>query len=133
MTRVFLDANVLFSAAYSERNSIQRLWKLDDVQLVTSAYALAEAERNISSKSPEALARLATLVTQIDVTLASARSTKDHGLPEKDVPILQAAVGSRCSYLLTGDDRHFGHLFDKSPEGVRVLTIRSFLITQSGR
>ena len=39
MDRVFLDANVLFSAAYRQDSSLLRLWELKDVELVTSAYA----------------------------------------------------------------------------------------------
>jgi hypothetical protein len=30
LDRVFLDANVLFSAAYMENSGLARLWQLDD-------------------------------------------------------------------------------------------------------
>ena len=55
MIRVFLDANILFSAVYRETSGILRLWRLQEAQLVASSYALTEAERNITLKRPEAL------------------------------------------------------------------------------
>ena len=41
--RVFLDANVLFSAAYSEGSRLRELWRLAETELLTSAFALEEA------------------------------------------------------------------------------------------
>jgi hypothetical protein len=41
-------------------------------------------------------------------------------LDPKDQPILLAAI-SRADYLLTGDARHFGHLYGKRIEGLLVL------------
>lgn len=49
MDRVFLDANVLFSAAYRVETPLRSLFTLPDVQLVTSVYALEEAQRNLLS------------------------------------------------------------------------------------
>ena len=42
MDRLFLDANVLFSAAHRPEGRLLRLWKLDDVTLCSSRYALEE-------------------------------------------------------------------------------------------
>lgn len=39
--RVFLDANVLFSAAFRERGGLLALWERRDIRLVSSPYALA--------------------------------------------------------------------------------------------
>ena len=47
MIRVFLDANILFSCAWREGSGIYRLWERSDLQLVTSPYALKEAESNL--------------------------------------------------------------------------------------
>ena len=47
MDRLFLDANILFSAAWSGRSGLLRLWELPDVELITSDYALLEASRNL--------------------------------------------------------------------------------------
>ena len=43
MDVVFLDANVLFSAAYRSEAGLQRLWDLKGVELVSSMYAVEEA------------------------------------------------------------------------------------------
>ena len=42
-------------------------------------------------------------------------------LDSKDRPILVAAIHGKTNFLLTGDDRHFGHLYGKRVEGVTVL------------
>lgn len=47
--RLFLDANVLFSAAYREDAGVAFLWSLDDVVLSTSSYAIEEAERSLTA------------------------------------------------------------------------------------
>ena len=127
MTRVFLDANILFSAAWREESGIAALWDRPDIQLVTSPYAVTEAERNIRLKKPEAAARLAKLASRVEMSPETAALNEDHGLPEKDRPILQAAVGSGCTILLTGDVTHFGHLIGTEAEGVRVMTVSMFL------
>jgi uncharacterized protein len=45
MDRLFLDANVLFSAAYRPGVRLLKLWKLKNVALFSSRYALEEALR----------------------------------------------------------------------------------------
>ena len=120
--KLFLDANVLFSAANAD-SAIARFLHLlrEKHSLVTSAYAYAEAERNIALKRPKwmegfrhAMAGV-TLVPdmplRIDVTLA-----------DKDRPILGSAIASGCDYLLTGDKKDFGHLYGKAFGGVTVVS-----------
>ena len=49
MDRVFLDANVLYSAAYLEFSDLGRLCTLDDLLLLLSSdYAIEEARRNLA-------------------------------------------------------------------------------------
>ncbi|MGH9320796.1 MAG: PIN domain-containing protein, partial [Vicinamibacteria bacterium] len=48
MDVVFLDANVLFSAAYRSKAGLQRLWQMESVELISSAYAVEEARRNLA-------------------------------------------------------------------------------------
>ncbi len=47
MDRLFLDANVLFSAAYRRDAGIVRLWHFGDVELMTSPYAAEETRINL--------------------------------------------------------------------------------------
>ena len=72
MTRVFLDANVLFSAAWSAQSGLLRIWSLS-LTRVTSPYAIAEAERNLAHKRPDALERLST-----SSVITSKPATNDH-------------------------------------------------------
>ncbi len=130
--RVFLDANILFSAAWREGTGIGKLWALPSVQLVTSPYALMEAVHNIQIKRPAAAKRLSDLVALVDVSPAIATLSADYKLPEKDRPILEAAIGSGCTVLLTGDVAHFGHLIGTETEGVKVMTVSLFLASLDG-
>ena len=123
MDRIFLDANVLFSAAYRELSGLARLWALDDAELLTSAYAVEEARRNLAIDRREALARLERLTTPISLVDApqSLKLPAHIRLEPKDQPILLAAIHSKADYLLTGDARHFEHLYGKRLKGVLVL------------
>jgi uncharacterized protein len=121
--RIFLDANVLYSAAYLELSVLARLWTFDDVALLSSAYAIEEARRNLAMDRPEALPRFKRLLESVSTVDAPQGLT----LPEnveldlKDQPILSAAIHGTADYLLTGDARHFDHLYGKRIEGVLVL------------
>src|SRR5580692_5284368 len=119
MIRVCLDANILFSCAWREGSGIYRLWERSDLQLVTSPYALKEAESNLATKKPDALTRLSSLASRVELSSATAVVAEGHGLPDKDLPILAAALGADCQYLLTGDITHFGHLMGGETHGVR--------------
>ncbi len=50
MNRVFLDANVVFSAAWRENGGLLRLWQSSDTTLLTSRYAYEEAFRNLETE-----------------------------------------------------------------------------------
>jgi len=119
MDRVFLDANVLFSAAYRPDAGLQALWKLERVVLCSSRYAVEEARINLDEKSQQM--RLEQLVA--DVTLSDSvtgQLPRGVSLPEKDVPILLAAIGARSTHLLTGDIRHFGHYSGRRVAGIKI-------------
>jgi uncharacterized protein len=127
--RFFLDANVIFTAAHNPDGNGRVLFTLAaeyQLELVTSRYALEEAARNIAVKYPERVAEFNTLIaclllvaepSQREVKLAATCR-----LPDKDVPILAAAIAARASALVTGDQRDFGHLYGTTVEGVSVLT-----------
>ena len=120
--RVFLDANVLFSAAWLEGSGLARLWRLPATELVSSRLAVAEADRNLDSN--EQRARLRSLAEKLLLIEAPAQAALPAGvaLVAKDAPILLAAIEAGASHLLTGDRKHFGHLYGKSVGGVRILT-----------
>lgn len=126
--RIFLDANVLFSAAYRERAGLLKLWKLTRVALLTSGYAAEEARRNLESEDArERLRRLLENVEIVSEALGS-RLPDEIKLPEKDQPILLAAIAARATHLLTGDVSDFGAYFGKRIQGVRIQTPGQFLV-----
>jgi len=127
MARVFLDANILFSAAWREGSGLVRMWQLGDVVLVSSAYALEEATRNLETDAQRA--RLRGLSGSLEVLSSQPGMQVPDGvdLPDKDVPILAAAIGAACDFLLTGDVRHFSKLLDQKVGGVTILLPSRFL------
>jgi hypothetical protein len=42
-------------------------------------------------------------------------------LPEKDRPILLAALAGQATHLLTGDAKHFGPYFGQNVAGIFIL------------
>jgi predicted nucleic acid-binding protein len=99
------------------------LWSLNDVQLVSSAYAIDEARRNLAIDRPEAVPRLNRLLRPVSTvdTPQGVKLAKNIRLDPNDRPILLAAIHGKAGHLLTGDGRHFGHLYEKRIEGVLVL------------
>ena len=127
MDIVFLDASVLFSAAYRSKAMLLRLWRLSPVQLVTSSYASDEAGRNLADSAQRD--RLAELLKSVNVTDAISTVPLPAGvdLPAKDAPILQSAIAARASHLLTSDIKHFGRYFWQTIEGVLILPPGAYL------
>jgi predicted nucleic acid-binding protein len=126
--RVFLDANVLFSAAYGDGGSVRVLFDLPSVaacSLVSSAQAIEEARRNIAAKRSDRLADLDEMVNSLEVAPAPRPGMVEWaaglGLPSNDAPILAAAVDARCHILATGDRRDFGRFMGKRVRGIIVM------------
>ena len=129
MDRIFLDANVLFSAAYTPDSRLLELCSLDAVELVTSLFALEEARRNLSARNPDGIAVLDELVSKMTIVTGTrtGQPPEDVQLADKDIPILLAAIDSNCTHLLTGDKRHFDTLYGRSIGGVLAQTPARYL------
>ena len=128
MERVFLDANVLVSAALKPDSRLASLWDLDGIRLLASPHVLAEARRNVTVT--EAIARLETLIAAVAVLPAEPADFAiegDPGLPAKDRPVLLAAIASGADVLLTGDMTHFGSCLGHTVHGVRVVMPGDYL------
>ena len=125
--RAFLDANVLFSAAYLEDSGLQRLWSRKHSVLLTSGYAAEEARHNL--ETDERRERLTRLLKGVEVLPEAGPipGSDDWQLPEKDVPIMAAAIQGGATHLITGDVRHFGHLMGTRVGGVLVMRPATFL------
>jgi len=132
MDRLFLDANVLFSAAYQPISGLLRLWKLPNVVLCSSRYALEEARVNISTESQRnRLAHLAGGLQFFDSQ--GDQLPAGISLPEKDVPIFLAAIAASATHLITGDLRHFGPYFGKKLAGLTILPPADYLRRSTSR
>jgi hypothetical protein len=46
-------------------------------------------------------------------------------LPEKDRPVMSAAVHMRCDVLVTGDRAHFGRFYGRALAGVAIHSPRT--------
>jgi uncharacterized protein len=120
--RVFLDANILFSAA-KPNSRIRALVAVlsQHGECITNAYAVEEARRNLALKEPALVAELDHLTTKLE--LASALVTQLHiELEAKDIPILGGAIAGRATHLLTGDERDFGPYFGRTIQGVKIVS-----------
>lgn len=127
MDRLFLDANVLFSAAWRPESKLARLWHLDGVRLITSGYAHEEARRNLPDT--ERRQRLADLASQLEFVSEAIAELLPAGiiLPEKDRPMLRAALAAEATHLLTGDRRDFGRYFGRRIGSLIVLSPAAYL------
>ena len=135
--RIFLDANILFSAGKSAGAMRGFLGELKSAghALVADAYVIEEARRNLEAKFPAAVSDLNALLSQLESSTVlrcflSAGIAPE--LPEKDRPVLAAAIHSRCEVLMTGDKTHFGPLYGKTLAGVTIHSPASLATHLSG-
>jgi uncharacterized protein len=132
--RIFLDANVLFSAAQSD-GGVRRLLGLMRERShvgVVDAYVVAEARRNVAAK---AVLRNASAVQDVEGLLAGLEMSLSHAqplspeqkaladwLPDKDRPVLWAAMALGCDALVTGDKTHFSAGYGQHFADVLILS-----------
>lgn len=128
--RIFLDANILFSAGKSA-GAIRRL--VEEIQAcghecIADEHVIAEARRNLEQKFPSALPDFESRLRAIS-RLASPPSSSTPSLalllPEKDRPVLASAIQHQCQALLTGDKTHFGRIYGQSIAGVGIHSPQS--------
>lgn len=114
MNRLFLDASVLFAAAYSAQGYARDLIRLaleEKVRLVVSQDVLDETERNLQKKAPSKVPAYRQLLALIDPELVADPSKEEVWAAEayvvqKDAPIIAAASKAKPDYLVTLDRKH---------------------------
>jgi len=129
--RIFLDADILFSVAYGSPG-LNRLWELaqkGSCVLLASEYVIEEAKRNLSTakqlqKLDEYLSIVQT-VPEVDPTVVCPLD-----LPDKDRPVIMAAIGAKAGYFITGDITHFGKYFGQTIMGVSICLARDYISTR---
>lgn len=141
MIRLFLDANVLFTAAHNPDGKAfliislgtEGLW-----EVYNSAFAAEEARRNLAVKYPSAEKIFVELLAAIILVPEQPDAPYPSALNEKDRPIFQAAHACRASHLITGDLAHFGSFMGRQTSakdkpdktlGLIILTPARFLLS----
>lgn len=132
---LFLDANVIFSATISPKGASNGLFRLAEqgyCHLITSPHAMTEVRRNINRKYPSHHAQLENLLAELTLTQEAPQEMLSWALnylPDKDAPILAAAVAANAKLLVTGDKNHFGTLYGQILRGTKVSTISNAIDT----
>jgi predicted nucleic acid-binding protein len=133
--RVFLDANVLFTAAYSPGGLSALLIEVGlagRITLLTSPLAVIEAKRNLEAKRPTAVAAFERSLAAFQVVTEPAPADVERLTPDelsaKDRPLLAAAIAGRATHFVTGDRKDFGRWMTRRASlPLRVVTPRQFL------
>lgn len=128
--RVFLDANILFSAAKTD-GAVRELLRMlldGEHECWVDDYVVIEARRNLTAKEPGALIAYEELLKRLRISPAQAPDPElklVNWLPEKDRTVLAAAMRLHCDALVTGDRTHFGPGYGKAFAGVTIYSPRS--------
>lgn len=128
--RIFLDANILFSAARADGAMRMLLGLLHSRRhmLIASPSVLIETTRNLERKATP-IARSALLAIESTLEISS----REHGngsathtawLPAKDRHVLATAIALKCDVLITGDKIHFGSGYGERFGNVLILSPR---------
>ncbi|UCC63638.1 MAG: PIN domain-containing protein [Anaerolineae bacterium] len=118
--RIFVDAGVLFAGAASPSEHgasllVLRMAEITLTEAFTSQQVIAEAERNLAQKLPQALPAFRLIVSRclhVVPDPSSADLQPHSGLADpEDLPILVAALREGCPWLVTFNVRHYqpGH------------------------
>jgi predicted nucleic acid-binding protein len=120
VTTLFLDANVLISAAWKEGGEIAQIWQMKGVRLITSNYVMGEVQRNLPHIAQ--IERLRTLMRNVQIVSFERlpEIPEAMALPEKDRQVLCGTIQAGADHLVSGDKRHFGPWYGKRISGVRI-------------
>lgn len=130
--RLFLDANVLFTAAHNPDGKSALIIAFegkDTWDVCTSAFAAEEARRNLAAKYPGAEKRLEVLLASMTIVSEQPDAPCPDKLDQKDRPIFCAAYACHATHLLTGDIVHFAPFMNKPKKtfGITIQTPAQFL------
>ena len=131
--KVFLDSNIVFSAAYSvkEKSRSYIFFELQDLNIIEiyiSNLVKFESIHNIKIKKPEKLDFLNELLSKADIIEdldVYYEFTKT--LPENDRIILSSAVYHNIDFFITGNTKDFLTFYNKKLKNTLILTPKDFL------
>ena len=131
--RVFLDANLLFTAAHFPEGKTRRLidrGSESGLVILTCTLAVEEARRNLAAKaSPRAVVELEKILKKVDTLSTPATGHCPFPLASKDQPIFWAAQAGKTTHFLTGDLKDFGPFMNKPGKtgGILIQTVGEFI------
>jgi predicted nucleic acid-binding protein len=127
--RIFLDANILFSAAKTDGaiHALVARLRAAKHECWVDGHVVDEARRNIIAKTPERLPQFEDVIARVNVStvVAAIAPAETRGLPDQDRLVVAAAAALNCDALVTGDRTHFGRLYGRRVAGVRIYSPRS--------
>ncbi len=131
--KVFLDSNIVFSAAYSGKEKSRsylffELQNLNIIKIYISNLVKFESVHNIKIKKPEKLDFLnellckVAIIKDVDVYYEFAKT-----LPENDRIILSSAIYHNIDFFITGNTKDFLTFYNKKLKNTLILTPKDFL------
>lgn len=134
--RLFLDANVIYSAAKSVSGASYEIFQIKDklkINLISSQLALVEAERNITEKENSQIVErfylLIKVIKIVSVDSGKAKRFYSKIIEEKDAPILYGAKQIKADFLITLDKKHFfSQKMRKTRFPFKVMTSGQFVM-----
>jgi predicted nucleic acid-binding protein len=127
---IFLDTNILFSASRSSASPFHQFWRLQHLELLTSAHSLGEVRRNYRSIDQQQRGEDLIRSMRVVSDRPDMRLPAEVSLPDKDAPIYLAALAAGAKYLITGDKNHFSPYFNRSIMGMTFMLPTPFLELQ---
>ena len=113
--KICLEANVIFSAAFSETGGARMLFRLAEIQsiqILISSSVLSKADRALRRKAPDALGHLAVWLNEANCqAIDNAPWAEVEAWNEivdylPDAGVIAAAVVAEAEYLVTLDRQH---------------------------
>jgi hypothetical protein len=126
---VFLNSDVLFSAAYSNCG-LSRAYLLFELQregcfdLYVSSFVCREARHNIAVKCPQKINFLDSLIsetTELNDSPVFRGHLLPNRLPDADRLVLSTAIANRIKFFLTCNEQVFSPLYSKRIEATFIL------------
>jgi predicted nucleic acid-binding protein len=134
-TRLFLDASVIFSAAFSTTGSAAFLiseCEQGSFQAVASKLVLLEVTRNLRQKAHrKALQRFIRMVHESNVEILPTPASHEierylEYINAKDAHVLASASLANCDFVITWDKKHF-KTASLASFPIRILTPEEFV------
>jgi predicted nucleic acid-binding protein len=134
--KIFLDANILFAAAYSSRGGSREIIRrgiAGELDIIVSSTVLEEAVRNLEQKAPTAVDAFTKFIGAVEPRIAEEPSKKEvervsRYINPDDAIVLAAAIKDKADCFVTLDKKHFL----KDPQigkkaKLKILSPRQFL------